>query len=404
MTFPNYDCPPKPYWVATRSYSKSCPVAEAFPAGWIATVAGILHTVSGLAVLHDFGTVVKLIAVHDNISPDRVSILEFENGAFVSSQPVEWIGAQPTDLEAIFIYGGTYFAMASSGRLFRLSLAADESSVSVVAQVDLPSLISGGNYEGADIGDVGGQPIFMWASRGSAGTPSVVGWYSNFNPITLVGTGSVRTKQFTTPFPTSNVRHVSALRIGPSGTIYVTSASDPGNDGPFTSAFYSLGIAYRQEDGGVLLSIEAKEIYRSLGHKAEAIARLPSATKGFILGADDENFGGAVYFSGDPNRVVVATRQGCSYHSEADAINRAMAAAKAEVEAELLCRFVARACGAPVCVPSSSAYSFANDPICRSAVSRLSQEHAEQLAMLELNRAQAAFCLTGVDVEPELAG
>jgi hypothetical protein len=86
------------------------------------------------------------------------------------------------------------------------------------------------------------------------------------------------------------------LKVDPAGIIYITSASDPGNDGPFQSGVYVAGylgfrgnkIAWRQNP-------QLFPLYRCDYHKIEAIELVPGAEGGAIVATDDENLGSYVY-------------------------------------------------------------------------------------------------------------
>ncbi|MEH2082179.1 MAG: hypothetical protein V7K89_20040, partial [Nostoc sp.] len=112
--------------------------------------------------------------------------------------------------------------------------------------------------------------------------------------ITLAGSANLKV-----PFPSGNVRHISDIKVDPVGIVYITSASDAGDDGPFQSAVYVAGylgfrgnkIVWRQNSQFVPL-------YRSDYHKIEGMELVPGAEGGVIVGTDDENLGSYVYIVG----------------------------------------------------------------------------------------------------------
>jgi hypothetical protein len=86
------------------------------------------------------------------------------------------------------------------------------------------------------------------------------------------------------------VRHISDLEITENHRVLVTSASDPGDDGPFDSAVYVAGRL--GPDGSLRLA--TSELTRYPGHKIEALTCLTRSCDRILYGTDDEAAGGAV--------------------------------------------------------------------------------------------------------------
>ncbi|MGK7930263.1 MAG: hypothetical protein AB4041_02360, partial [Microcystaceae cyanobacterium] len=100
------------------------------------------------------------------------------------------------------------------------------------------------------------------------------------------------------PWPEKNVRHVSDLKIDPSGAIFISSAMDTGDDGPFASAFYLAGTLQVQSDQTSLIRSENPvPLLRFHYQKVEAFEFLRGENGGLIFGTDDENFGASVYLT-----------------------------------------------------------------------------------------------------------
>jgi hypothetical protein len=76
------------------------------------------------------------------------------------------------------------------------------------------------------------------------------------------------------------------------GHILVTSASDPGNNGPFDSAAYDVGTLSLSSSRVTFSLHTPTELGRFSGHKIEGLACAASGPD--LLGSDDENLGGAV--------------------------------------------------------------------------------------------------------------
>jgi hypothetical protein len=86
-------------------------------------------------------------------------------------------------------------------------------------------------------------------------------------------------------------RACTDLAIDHDGSLLVTAAFDPGNEGPFGSVVYRVSFGGAQMTTQTLPTVN--EITRIDGLKVEAIAH--SGTTGQMwIGSDDEAFGGTV--------------------------------------------------------------------------------------------------------------
>jgi len=93
------------------------------------------------------------------------------------------------------------------------------------------------------------------------------------------------------PYSATNTRHISDVKVDPSGAVFITSASDPGNDGPFASAFYCAGTFNLSDTQSPALT----RLFTFDYHKVEAFEFVPGASGGIAFGTDDENLGAAIY-------------------------------------------------------------------------------------------------------------
>ncbi|MEU6476685.1 hypothetical protein ABZ858_07290 [Streptomyces sp. NPDC047017] len=107
--------------------------------------------------------------------------------------------------------------------------------------------------------------------------------------------GNVRSAQVRAPYPAEHVRHASDVEVTGSGTLLVSSAADPGDDGPFASAVYAAGRVTLDRSGTVRLTVfeHPRTLRKSAGHKVEAIGCVPGSSRA-VLGTDDENAGGSL--------------------------------------------------------------------------------------------------------------
>ena len=356
---------------------------------WFFAASGVDRTISGLALLSETATKRVYLALHDNDFADtpRLSLLTVV-GNNVTTELLSWPAPQPVDMEALFKSGGKFFAVTSAGRILRFTLSG--SDVVVDGDVDIPGATGVHQIEGADVCVLNGITFIVWARRGSTGVPSIIAWRP-FDPVALTFSGSTQTFSFSTPFPTTNVRHVSALRVEASGSLIVSSASDPGDNGPFSSAVYRLGN-FEFLGGAIVYAPASPQQLYSTTHKIEAIGRTPGEPGGLVVGADDENFGGWIGF-------------------EVGQVYPTAAAAQRRADGDPLCGYrcppywIATATYVAECPPGSTHPM--NVSISRTARSEHSYEHAlqeaQRLAKLEAEAELACFSATAC-VTPDCGG
>ncbi len=112
----------------------------------------------------------------------------------------------------------------------------------------------------------------------------------------IVLTGSANLK---VPFPSANVRHISDIKVDSAGVVFISAASDPGDEGPFQSAVYIAGsLGYSGNKIVFKQNPQLVPLYRTNYHKIEALELVTGAEGGVIVGTDDENFGSSVYIVG----------------------------------------------------------------------------------------------------------
>jgi hypothetical protein len=143
---------------------------------------------------------------------------------------------------------------------------------------------------------INGQLLAVWAHRGEDKQPAIVYWGRlDLNTYQITQIGSARLE---VPWPVSAVRHISDLKVDPTGILFITSATDNGDDGPFESAVYVAG-AFEIRDQQITFRQNSQlvPLYRFKYHKFEAIELVPGQTGGVIVGSDDENMGSSVYLN-----------------------------------------------------------------------------------------------------------
>ncbi|MGG7570639.1 hypothetical protein [Streptomyces sirii] len=278
---------------------------------WRRVGDGITSGISGIVVDGRHGNTVDTLAVRDNKEPgqQRLVVVRYSPHAKPQVRAVEWRGGQPVDLEAIDAVPGRdreYVALASDGTAYRIRREKDtvlrengairrvRDTVRVIRKFQLPGISPDGNYEGFTLSRTAhGAIVAVWADRGGDDRPAKL-TAATWNPAT--GTfGKRDSAEFSAPYPAENVRHVSDVELSARGGLTVSSASDPGDDGPYDSALYAAGRLVVRGDGKVELRLSGTpdRLATFAGHKIEALACLPGSSTG-ILGTDDENDGGSV--------------------------------------------------------------------------------------------------------------
>lgn len=258
--------------------------------------------ISGMALIEQAGDKISFFIVNDNKKPEQnhVALLSIEGRAAPKYTPLRWIGEEvPTDLEAITAVPSTannFMMLTAAGRVFHVELDRQNNSVRVLKSFDVPSMPSDHDFEAFALQKVGSLLLAVWADRGLGQKPAQIFWSRfDFKTAAFSHVGSAKVN---VPFSTENTRHISDVKVDGSGAVFITSASDPGNDGPFASAVYFAGtfnICNSQQITFVQPS-QLVRLFRFDHHKVEALELVLGARGGLVFGTDDENLGAAIYF------------------------------------------------------------------------------------------------------------
>lgn len=265
---------------------------------WHRVGDGMAAGISGMTARERADGGVESLIVRDNkeAGQNRLALVRWAPGAAPVAAPLAWRGTPPADLEALDAVpgrSGEYVAVASRGTAYHFRLARGEARV--LHTFELPGATKDTAFEGFALTALRGSSIVaVWANRGEDSRPATLR-AARFDAERGVE-GEVAALPFRAPFPTLRVRHVSDAKVVADGRVLVSSASDPGDDGPFTSALNDAGRVSVEADGTVRLTArgpaEPLETYE--GHKIEALAPLLSDSSRALLGTDDENDGGSV--------------------------------------------------------------------------------------------------------------
>ncbi|WP_414752842.1 hypothetical protein [Anabaena sp. CCY 9910] len=274
---------------------------------WRPVRGSILFGISGMALISQQNSSLDFLVVHDNkqAHQERLGIITIKGKNQPEYLSVSWQSNTqlPIDLEALTSIPNTkdsFIALSSSGKAYKFKLNSDKKTISVSKEFELPAIPPGSNFEGFALQNIEGKLVAMWAHRGEGEQASTVYWgVLDLNKYQITSTNSANLK---VPFPSGNVRHISDIKIDSGGIVYISAASDAGDNGPFKSAIYVAGYLTLSNSSGQISwrqSPQLVPLYRFNHHKIEGIELIPGADGGLIVGTDDENFGAYVYSLGD---------------------------------------------------------------------------------------------------------
>ncbi|WP_052808999.1 hypothetical protein [Streptomyces natalensis] len=229
-----------------------------------------------------------------NTEENRLIAVRYRPSVAPQSRPVQWSGELPVDLEAIDAVPGRdreYVALAGRGTAYCIHV--EKGTAHVLSTFQLPGISADGNYEGFALTATKDGTVAVWADRGEDDRPAKL-TAAQWDPATNAF-GHRDSAEFSAPYPENDVRHVSDVKVSASGALTVSSASDPGDDGPFGSALYDIGQISVGKDGDAKVSLadQPHRLGTFSGHKVEAVVCLPGSKEG-ILGTDDEKDGGSI--------------------------------------------------------------------------------------------------------------
>ncbi len=286
---------------------------------WYPIRSGRLFGISGIILSRRQGNSLSFLIVHDNKQEGqgRLASITFKGDEQPLYMPLKWSAIEPIpfDLEAITAVPGekdatltdspdkvsvrtepSFMALTSSGKIYHFRLNVFNRDISIDKVFNLPDIPKASNFEGFSLTKIGDRLLAVWAHRGDDKEPAVIYWGQldlNTYQISPIGSTS-----FQVPWPLTNVRHISDLKVDPTGVLFISSAKDPGNDGPFESAVYIAGV-FNVDNNRIKFqqNPELVPLYRFDEHKIEAIELVPGQAGGVIFGTDDENMGSSIYTS-----------------------------------------------------------------------------------------------------------
>jgi hypothetical protein len=247
------------------------------------------------------------LVVHDNKRPEegRLALVTIQGDEPPQYRALPWPGDNPpVDLEALTTVPGqanSFMAVSSAGTVYHIRLNATYTAVSLVKVLDLPGVTRSSNFEGFALQRIGAVLLAVWGDRGADERPAVLYWSRldlgsyKFSPV--------HSLPLRAPWPLSahaappaEVRHISDLKVDTTGALFVSSAADPGDNGPFQSALYLAGaFSINNDQIAFLPSLNPLLLGRFPYHKIEAFDLVPGSNGGLIFATDDENMGSSIY-------------------------------------------------------------------------------------------------------------
>jgi len=265
---------------------------------WRPVWGGKAANISGIALIRTNGDSKYLLVVHDNKKKKqkRAGVVAVQPHARPRYIPLEWSGELPVDLESLTAVPDktqSFMAMTSKGKIYHIRLNAKKKRVVVLKEFSLPDVLPDNNFEGFALQKIENKVLAVWGHRGKNKKPGMLFWGYLSNYVF----SSVSSTNFSVPWPVKqDVRHISDLKVDSGGVLFVSSASDPGDDGPFQSAIYAAGVFnLREKNIKFRKNTELVRIYKFPYNKVEALELLPGKSGGMIFATDDEHMGASIY-------------------------------------------------------------------------------------------------------------
>lgn len=244
----------------------------------------------------------NFLVVHDGKKTEhpRLSIVTWKEDKQPVLKQIDWCNdsAPPIDLEAIAVIPNRskeYLLLESKGKVTRIQLE-NNKSCNTIAQFDLPTSTAKSNMEGLALSCFTQKCVLVWAERGDDKQAAILSWSEFDIDRNIVAKPNKTPYQFNASYPSVNHRSISDISLDNHGGVWVSSASDPGDNGPFESALYKLGIFKEKISQIEWLPLSDNTSpfikYQNENIKIEGISFITQDR--LIMGTDDENMGGKI--------------------------------------------------------------------------------------------------------------
>ncbi|TAF18669.1 MAG: hypothetical protein EAZ76_04495, partial [Nostocales cyanobacterium] len=204
---------------------------------------GIEYGISGIALIEQNREKSNFLIVHDNKKSNqgRLAIISIQGEKQPEYLPLILLFDKiklPNDLEALTTIpnrnNNEFIALSSDGKGYHIKLEFKNQTASIIKEFKLPEIDKNDNFESFALQKIDNQLIVVWAHRGAGKEPAKIYW-GKFD-INKYQINNINSATFTVPFPDGKVRHISDLKIDNAGIVYISTANDNGDNGPFASA------------------------------------------------------------------------------------------------------------------------------------------------------------------------
>ena len=243
----------------------------------------------------------KYLVVHDNKKKGQLRVGLIDIGADSLYIGLKWpTETLPIDLEALSDIPGLeneYIAMGSWGYCYWIKLDLQSKTIDLIKEFRIPDSGPRLNLESLLILGEGDNLYVAWAHRGSDREEAILYWgsISLFDEDIAI---SVKDSIFINiPWPLMAKRHMSDMDIDNNNILWTSSTSDPGDDGPYKSGIYKIGlfeIVKEKINFNISQSFTKQFVFEK--NKVEALAVINNK---IVFATDDENLGSAINISID---------------------------------------------------------------------------------------------------------
>ena len=241
------------------------------------------YSISGVALFND-----GYIVVHDNKKKNQARV-SFVDEKLKISRLVWPEPLLPFDLEAVEElpnYKNRFILMESTGKCYEVYIDPIDYRIDVLNTFTLPGLRWNMNLEGLTIYDSSQGLVFIYGDRGSDTRKSkLITVFFNHKKIRFY---DINSYTLDLKEPMKNKRNIADLSINQNGDIWTSATSDPGNNGPFSTALYDIGKINPAGKFELIHPDLQKPVMIFKHQKVEAMLFHDSD---LILMTDNENFG-----------------------------------------------------------------------------------------------------------------
>ena len=241
------------------------------------------YSISGVALFKD-----GYIVVHDNKRKNqaRVSYIDKKLNITKLIWPVRKL---PFDLEAVVKFPNIenrFIFMESTGKCYDISIDPKDFRIDLLGNFTLPRLKSNMNLEGLTIFQSAQGIVFLYGDRGSdLRVSTLFTAFFNQKKNTFY---NIKSHKINLPKPKAHKRNIADLASDNKGNIWSSATSDPGDDGPFSTAIYEIGTINNVGKFNLIHPNLQKPLMIFSDQKVEAIT---FKKRDLILMTDNENFG-----------------------------------------------------------------------------------------------------------------